>query len=228
VLTEGFVDPASDRGRKLLNGAVDRTDSLLATVNDLLELAKVREGRSRAPWRREIILNQILADLMDSLAPAAEERGIEMTPDFNGVAILDWGVPPDLIHAFENLIYNAIKYSHEGGSVTVQLETNGGDAQVRVVDRGIGIPEDLLDDVFFEFVRAPNAKHHASEGTGLGLAITREVVEAHGGSVAAESSPEPGTTFRVRLPLHHVPRDPEHPLQTGNESGYRPDTPVGS
>ena len=81
VLTEGFVDPSSERGRRLLDGAVERTDGLLATVNDLLELAKIREGRRRAPWHREILLNQFLADLLDSLAPAAEERAIEMVPE---------------------------------------------------------------------------------------------------------------------------------------------------
>jgi signal transduction histidine kinase len=224
VLTEGFADPSSERGRRLLNGAVERTDALLATVNDLLELAKVREGRRRAPWRRAIILNQLLADLLGSLTPDAEDRGIKMTPEFHGLAVLEWGVPPDLVHAFENLIYNAIKYSHQGGSVIVRLETSGGNALVRVIDRGIGIPEGLLDDVFSEFVRAPNAKRHTAEGTGLGLTIVREVVEAHGGLVSVEAPTGEGTAFRVTLPLHHVPGDAERPLQTGNDRGYRADT----
>jgi signal transduction histidine kinase len=224
VLTDGFVDPSSERGRRLLNGAMERTDDLLATVNDLLELAKIREGRRRAPWRPTILLNQLLADLLDSLATAAGDRGIEMTPEFHGVAVLDWGVPPDLVHAFENLIYNAIKYSHPGGKVTVRLETSDECALVRISDRGIGIPENLLDDVFFEFVRAPNAKRHAAEGTGLGLAIVREVVEAHGGLVSVEAPAGQGTTFRVTLPLHHVPGDTERPLQAGNDRGYRSDT----
>jgi len=224
VFTDGFVDPSSERGRRLLNGAVERTDDLLATVNDLLELAKIREGRRRAPWRREIILNQLLADLLDSLASPAEDRGIEMTHEFNGVAVLEWGVPPDLVYAFENLISNAIKYSHPGGSVTVRLEICDGDALVRVIDQGIGIPEDLRESVFFEFVRAPNAKRHAAEGTGLGLAIVREVVEAHGGLVSVEAPAGQGTTLRVTLPLNHMPEEVERPLQTGNDGGYRSDT----
>jgi signal transduction histidine kinase len=227
VLASGVVDPSSERGRRLLDGAVERTDALLATVNDLLELTKIREGRRKAPWHKGIILNQILADLLDSLAPDAEKRGIEMTPDFEGVAVLDRGVPPDLLHAFENLIYNAIKYSRPGGSVTVQLQTDKEQAVVRIIDQGIGIPEDLHDNVFFEFVRAPNAKRHAEEGTGLGLAIVREVVEAHGGHVAVEPSAGEGTTFRVTLPLHAPPGDGGSPLQGGNGPGYRADTPSG-
>ena len=147
-----------------------------------------------------------------------------MTPEFHGVAILDWGVPPDLVHALENLIYNAIKYSNPGGSVTVRLETSDGNAVVRIIDRGFGIPEKLLDDAFLQFVRAPNAKRHAAEGTGLGLAIVREVVEAHGGLVSVEASTGQGTTIRVTLPLHHVPGDSERPLQAGNDRGYHGDT----
>jgi len=224
VLTDGFLDPSSAQGRELLNDAADRMGDLLTTVNDLLDLAKIREGRRKAPWRRQILLNQLLADLSDSLMPAAAVRGIDITPEFESVTILDWGVPPDLVHAFENLIYNAIKYSHPGGTVIVRLERDDGHAVVRVIDQGIGIPEDLHDDIFFEFVRAPNAKRHAAEGTGLGLAIVREVVEAHGGAVSVEAPTGQGTTFRVTLPLDHVPEDAERPLQAGNDDGYRADT----
>jgi signal transduction histidine kinase len=227
VLTEGIADPSSPRGKRLLQGAVDRANDLLRTVNDLLELAKVREGRQRAPWHRSLILNQLLADLLDDLAPAAEERGIELVPEFDGVVVLDWGVPPDLVYAFENLISNAIKYSRPDGRVTVRLATEDEHAVVRIVDRGIGIPDDLVDDVFSEFVRAPNAKLHAAEGTGLGLTIVREVVEAHAGEVGIEATGERGTTIRVRLPLHHQPSEGERSLRASNESGYPDHTPPG-
>jgi signal transduction histidine kinase len=204
VLSEGYADPRSDHGRKLLGGAVERVDNLLATVNDLLELAKIREGvGQKAPWSREIMVNQVLANLFDSLAPYADEKRVTLTPDFEGVAVLDWGIPPDLVHAFENLIYNAVKYSMPEGNVTVELRINGAVAVIRIIDQGIGIPEEYLDQVFLEFVRAPNAKHHDNEGTGLGLAIAKEVVEAHGGRIMVTSIEGEGTTFTVTLPLHH-------------------------
>jgi signal transduction histidine kinase len=207
VLIERFVDPSTEHGQKLLVGAAEVTDGLLAVVNDLLDLAKMREGRSRAPWKRGVNLNQLLADLFDSLAPDAEERRVAMVPDFQGAAVLDWGVPPDMVHAFENLIYNGIKYSRPGGRVTVRLRIDDGTAVVRVIDQGIGIPREYLEQVFFEFVRAPNAKRHAAEGTGLGLAIVKEVVEAHGGGVSVESRGGDGSTFIVRLPLRHTPAE---------------------
>jgi signal transduction histidine kinase len=230
VLLDGYVEPSSDRGRKLLRGAVERTDGLLAVINDLLDLAKIREGRGRkAPWNRRVNINQLLADLFDSLQPAAEKRGVELVPDFEGVAVLSWGLPPDLVHAFENLIYNALKYSSQGGRVTVRLRTRGDTATVRVIDEGLGIPDDYLDQVFLEFVRAPNAKHFAAEGTGLGLAIVKEVIEAHGGRVAVRSRSGHGSTFTVRLRLNHRPAEVGQLLPAGNGPGYSADTkPRGS
>jgi two-component system phosphate regulon sensor histidine kinase PhoR len=224
VLIKRFVDPATEAGHKLLTDTVGVTDGLLEVINDLLDLAKMREGRNRAPWARNVNLNQLLADLFDSLATDAEERQVTLVPDFKGIAVLDWGVPPDLVHAFENLIYNGIKYSHPKRPFTVELRTDDGFAVVRFIDQGIGIPEGYDDQVFLEFVRAPNAKHHAAEGTGLGLAIVKEVIEAHGGTVSVESGGGKGSTFIVRLPLYHTPQDAERLLQAGNDRGYGADT----
>jgi signal transduction histidine kinase len=224
VLIDRFVDPASERGDKLMLGAVEVADDLLAIINDLLELAKIREGRARAPWSQTVNLNQLLADLFDSMAPDAEARQVALVPDFKGVATLDWGVPPDLVHAFENLIYNGIKYSRRGGEVVVRLRTRSEAALVEIADRGIGIPGDFLGQVFLEFVRAPNAKHHACEGTGLGLTIVKEVVEGHGGRITVDSRKGEGTTFAVHLPLDHEPPAAQRLSQVGNDTGYQGDT----
>jgi signal transduction histidine kinase len=224
VLTDRIVDPASKRGTKLMQGAVEAADGLLAIINDLLDLAKIREGRTRAPWSHAVNLNQLLADLFDSLAPEAEARDVTLVPDFKGVALLEWGVPPDLVHAFENLVYNAVKYSRRGEAVIVRLRIVERSAVVEIVDRGIGIPDEFVDRVFLEFVRAPNAKHHDAEGTGLGLTIVKEIVEGHGGRITVTSREDAGTTFSVHLPLGHEPPVAERLLHAGNDGGYRRDT----
>jgi signal transduction histidine kinase len=205
VLVDGYVDAGGEQGRRLLVGASERVDDLLAIVNDLLELAKMREGRAQAPWAQKVYINQVIADIFDAMTPIAQERQVELVPDFRGVALLDWGVPPDLVYIFENLIHNAIIYSREGGEVRVSLTVDDGVATVVVEDRGIGIPEDIQSDVFLEFVRAPNAKAHTEGGTGLGLSIVKEGVEMHGGTVTLESAPEEGSRFIVKLPLHFTP-----------------------
>ena len=206
VLLDGYLDPGSERGRKLLAGAADRVGDLLLIVNDLLELAKMREGRSKAPWTRQVYINQVLADIFDAQEPFASERKVTLVPDIQGVAKLEWGVPPDLVYAFENLVHNAIKYSKpDGGTVTVRLRVVDEVARVEVMDHGIGIPADVIDNVFLEFVRAPNAKQHVREGTGLGLSIVDEAIRMHGGRVAVASVEGEGSTFTVSLPLHFVP-----------------------
>jgi signal transduction histidine kinase len=209
VLVDGIVDPSTDGGRRLIIGASERVDDLLEIVNDLLELAKMREGRAKAPWAKQVYINQVLADIFDAIGPLAQERNVELVADVDGVALLDWGVPPDLVYVFENLIGNAIKYSHEGGEVRAKLRVEQGVATVEISDHGIGIPADQLADVFLEFVRAPNAKKHAAGGTGLGLSIVKEGVEMHGGSISVASEEGKGTTFTVRLPLHFRPPEVE-------------------
>jgi signal transduction histidine kinase len=205
VLLDGWVDPTTERGRRLLAGASERVDDLLAIVNDLLELAKMREGHTQAPWTRQVFLNQLLADIFDAMEPAATQRDIELVPDIEGAAVLRWGVPPDLVFAFENLVQNAIKYSRPGGEVRVRLRLFAGNARIQVIDQGIGIPAESLEDIFQEFVRAPNAKRFDNNGTGLGLSIVHEAITMHGGTISVRSALDQGTTFTVVLPLGHVP-----------------------
>jgi len=226
VLVDGYLDPASDRGKMLLAGAAERVDDLLEIVNDLLELAKMREGRAKAPWARQVFINQVLADIFDALDPLAKERQVNLVADIRGVAKLDWGVPPDLVYAFENLINNAIKYSDSGGEVTVRLRVEDEITEVSVTDRGIGIPENLVDDVFLEFVRAPNAKHHTKEGTGLGLSIVREAINMHGGTIILLSREGRGSSFTVRLPLHYTPPEVTQLLRE-TDNGAGTGTPPG-
>jgi signal transduction histidine kinase len=205
VLTKGYADPASERGSKLIKGAVERVDDLLAIVNDLLDLAKIREGKEKALWTRNVDIGDLVDEVIESLRPLAESGKMQLFLDVKGEAVLQWGVPRDLYFAFESLIQNAIKYSDPGGEVRVAVNANQEEVTLSVADQGIGIPEDLQSDVFLEFIRAPNAKQHASQGTGLGLAIVRASVEQHGGVIALASQEGIGSTFTVRLPKEHSP-----------------------
>jgi two-component system OmpR family sensor kinase len=96
------------------------------------------------------------------------------------------------------LLDNAVKYTPEGGKVTVTVRETNGWAELEVSDTGIGIPEDQLPLIFERFHRADKAR--ASSGAGLGLAIARQVAEAHGGKIEVESTPGEGSTFRLLLP----------------------------
>jgi two-component system NtrC family sensor kinase len=204
VLTEGYADPASERGHGLLRGAVERVDGLLAIVNDLLELAKIREGYVRAHWTENIDVRAILLDILTTARPIAQKRGVRLVSSVMETAVLSWGVATDLRFAFENIVDNAIKYSRAGGEVRLELKTRDDIATLTVADQGIGIPAELQPNVFLEFVRAPNAKHYAHQGTGLGLTILKEAVELHGGSVSLQSEQNLGTTIIVKLTLRNT------------------------
>ena len=111
-----------------------------------------------------------------------------------------------LLHAFDNLLRNAIKYSPHGGTITVSMAPDATDRPnhitVVIRDEGIGIPQDALPRIFERFYRADNVT--AIEGTGLGLSGALRIVEAHGGDMKVESPDSKGCAVTIRLPLHAI------------------------
>ena len=99
------------------------------------------------------------------------------------------------------MIFNACKYTPQGGSIQVRLGSQNQHALVEISDSGIGIPEDELPRIFEEFFRARNAKKIEKDGTGLGLSIAKQVVERHAGKIWVTSKEGKGTTFSFTLPL---------------------------
>jgi two-component system, OmpR family, phosphate regulon sensor histidine kinase PhoR len=114
-----------------------------------------------------------------------------------------------LEQVFGNLLGNAIKYSPEGGpiTVTVRADREAALAELRIQDRGIGIPAEQQGKMFQRFARASNVHDHQITGTGLGLFVCRELVERHGGHIWFESAEGVGTTFFLTLPLAALPAD---------------------
>ena len=213
VLSQGFVDPSSERGARLLSGSVERVEGLLMIVNDLLGLAKIREGQSSTPWQPNVRIDRLVEDVLASLTPFARRREVEIQTEIQEDVRLAWSAPEDLGFALENLIQNAIKYSEPPARVWVNLQVAAEELRIEIIDEGIGIPEELQADIFLEFVRAPNAKHLA-EGTGLGLSIANEAVSLHGGTLELKSEEGVGTTFVVTIPLENQPPRGV-PLQNG-------------
>ena len=126
--------------------------------------------------------------------------------------------PRPLMQVFSNLVGNAIRYTMEGGTVTVSTgtrEANGQEwATTTVADTGIGIPAGELPHVFERFFRGEGPREVSESGTGLGLSIAKEVVELHGGKLEAESEVGVGTRFTVWLPL--APQE----VQAGGNGAY--------
>ena len=109
--------------------------------------------------------------------------------------------PGKLAQVCYNIIENAIKYTPDGGTITVTLHRMGRDAVLEISDTGVGIPAEDLPHVFDRFYRVDKARSRDTGGTGLGLSIVQQIVRLHAGSVTVSSEPGKGTTFTVQLPV---------------------------
>lgn len=177
----------------------DQTQHLAALVEDLHDLAQAEADRLSLNRQRVNV-----ADLVKTVAaayrPLALADDIEMRVELLG-ALPPLDVDPDrLKQVSSNLLSNAVRYTPPGGHILVQLEQVGPVVQLRVLDSGPGIPEAHLAHIFDRFYRTDDARSRSDGGTGLGLAITRAIVEAHGGTISAETTPD-GALFTVALPV---------------------------
>ena len=178
--------------------------TLLGIINDILDFSKIEAGRLEledAPFSPILVVEEVAA----LLAPAAEERGVEVitavAPDAPDVVNGDGGRFRQIV---TNLVSNAVKFT-ERGEVVVRLfptGENGGRAllRVEVTDTGIGIPSDALSSVFASFAQADASTTRRFGGTGLGLAISKQLAEAMGGEIGVESQPGVGSTFWFAIP----------------------------
>jgi signal transduction histidine kinase len=200
VAVEGYaVEP--ERQRRMLERARSRTTAMLAMVNELLVLSRLKEsdrGRERSEERIDVC--SILAALDELYRPKAESKGVTLvlSPPPDACAILASG--DDIREALNNLLDNAINYTPTGGTVRCAARFDEPNLIVSVSDTGIGIEPETLDRVFEEFYRAPNAKKVDANGTGLGLAIVKRTIEKWHGSITVESKPGEGTTFTLVFP----------------------------
>ena len=175
-----------------------RTEGRL--VEDLIEASSTRTGQFPIN-KQSATLADILEAAVSAVAPNAESKGVALAVD-----VADLGTSPDLFadpdriqQVFWNLLSNAVKFTAAGGSIEVVARRREQVCVVAVSDTGKGIAAEMLPRVFEPFAKQMQENE---QGLGLGLAIAKHIVEAHGGSIAVESSAaRPGTTFRVTLPM---------------------------
>ena len=195
VLLAGGELSEEDR-RRLLTDVVEQSEELSALVSDLIDLARGDEPHGET---EDFRLDRVVEE---SLARARRNApGLRIESHLEPV-ILE-GVAERLERAVNNLLDNAARHSPPGGTVEVNVDTNG----VRVRDHGPGLGEDDLPHVFDRFYRGANVR--GQQGSGLGLSIVRQVAEQHGGSVSAGNAPDGGAVFTMRLPV--VAADGEAP-----------------
>lgn len=197
----GRVGTLNDAQREFVQRVQTSIQNITALVNDLLELGRIEAG---VDVQKELLpldsLVQLAIETYDSIAT---EKGLRLRlslpPD--GQAIEMRGDPIRLRQMIDNLLNNAIKYTPEGGEITVELEKQNGQAILRVSDTGPGIPPADQPHIFEKFYRATNVPKGVG-GSGLGLAIVKSIVDSHHGRIWVESTLGKGSTFVVVLPTY--------------------------
>ena len=165
-------------------------------VGDLLDLSRLeKEQPEMAPVR----IDHLVRDEVERIRKEAEGKGLSV--DLVLEAVTAMANRRDIAIGTRNLLDNAIRYTGEGGSLTVMVTRDSRDVVISVEDTGEGIPTRDAERVFERFYRVDSARSRATGGTGLGLSIVKHVAESHGGSVSVESELGVGSTFRIRLPI---------------------------
>lgn len=184
--------------REALIANLEQVERLITLARELLALSRLSGDRS--PVRlASLHLEPFLKELLGELTVLAEDRRILLTLDSSPVpAVL--GDPHWLKQLFINLLDNAIRYTPEGGAITVSLRRQGNEVAVAVADTGFGIEAEHLPHLFERFYRTDMARDRNSGGTGLGLPIVLEIAQAHRGTIAVESDVGKGSVFTLKLP----------------------------
>jgi len=187
-----------DQAMKLIVSSTNRLETM---VNNILDMATIREGRME--YKKTGVGPKDLVEEATALfAFSASEKGIALRADISG-DLPTVQVDREKMHrVFTNLIANAMKFTEEGGRVTVGAKRLNGAVEFFVADTGPGIPPEELPRLFQRFatVSSVNADLGKKQGTGLGLQIVKTIVQAHGGQVRVESAVGQGTTFRWSVP----------------------------
>jgi two-component system phosphate regulon sensor histidine kinase PhoR len=197
-------DALPSRMRERIGKIEVETGHLIQMVNELLDLTRIESGTSFVPLD-EVDVGRIAAAEVERLHLFAERQGVRLTLD-----LPPGGVPPvrgddqRLGQVLVNLLHNAVKFSPDGGDVTVRVRTVDSNVVVTVEDEGIGIARAHRKRIFERFYKVDRARSRGG-GTGLGLSISRHIVEQHGGRIWVESEEGRGSRFSFELAVA-VPR----------------------
>ena len=188
--------------QRVLESGLEEIDRISRLVEGLLLLSRADSGVLRLDLR-PVELRDLLQEISEQMNLVADDHSVSLqTGSMEAVSVR--GDREHLRRLLLNIVDNAIKYTPEGGSVTISLQSDGEWASVRISDTGIGLRRDEQDRIFTRFYRAVEARSQREGGAGLGLCIALSIAEAHGGRIQVESTPGHGSTFTVLLPSNPI------------------------
>lgn len=193
------------------------SDRLTRLINNLLDLSRIEAGRMK--WDKEQLdLHEVAETALMALRGSAEKKGLNVETDLEE-DLPTIGDKDKLIQVVTNLLGNAIKFTSEGGTITVRaMRKDLWTARIEVSDSGVGIAPEFHESIFEKFSQVDSSETRDIKGSGLGLPIARSIAEHHDGKLFVESEAGVGSTFIVELPLHLE----EQTAEDGNESPAKP------
>lgn len=197
LIKEGSL--SAEEQRTFLDIALKQSERLRQLVGELFELAKL-DSHEIQIQREPFSLAELVQDVAQKFQLSSERHKVRLHTDFgSGIPFVsaDIGL---IERVLENLMQNALRYTPAGGMITTTVTYEAPSVTVRITDTGCGIAEQDLPHIFDRFYRADSQR--VSEGAGLGLAITKRILELHGSTIDAQSTPQGGTTMTFQLPTH--------------------------
>lgn len=200
TLLDGAIEDKQVR-MKFLKRAAKSLDSLDVLVQDLLTLNQMESGVIKFIFT-EFDLKLLIEEVIEELEHKASKRKIKIDFSFDHEKTYITKADQQKIYRVcQNLIYNAVKYNHDGGEVKVSLKASKSNLQVDIKDDGHGIPPDDLKRIFERFYRVEKSRNKKDGGTGLGLAIVKHILEGHQSKISVSSTVGKGSIFSFSLPL---------------------------
>lgn len=202
IFREEIENPAIDYRERaaLLNRLIVSSNRLSGYITNILNASRYDRQHLRVNLH-EYTISQVYSIIADDMSLRASTQNrllsVQFPPNLPTVA----ADPSSLSEVFSNLIDNSLKYSHEGGSVTVTAAVDGDSVRVSVVDQGIGMPSNVVGNLFHKFYRSHRSRETVA-GTGIGLYISKAIVEAHGGVMEVKSEEGRGSTFSFSVPIY--------------------------
>ena len=205
TIVGGFAETLQDpdlppaRRAEFAQTIVSNTQRMQRIVDELLDLSRIETGHWK-PRPESLAIDATVAEVFGRVAAAAKAKGVTLDTQIGEHAGLIYADRTAVEQILLNLLENALRHTGEGGRITVQTTRERNGVSLSVTDTGTGIPPEHLPRIFERFYRADAGRSREAGGTGLGLAIVRHLVEAHGGTVKAESTVGQGTTIRIFFP----------------------------
>lgn len=193
--------------KKIISDAFSAAGHLTELINDLLDVARIEEGRFGFKLKTQFIA-PLFKEMSEAFARVIREKGISYHQDIpSRLPALSFDYDK-LGIALANLLDNSIKYTPPGGKISFKVSAEPNRLLISITDSGIGIPKEQSYRIFGKFFRSANAQLYHTGGTGLGLYVVKSIVNRHGGTIWFDSVEDKGTTFYVSLPLAEVNQRP--------------------